>query len=116
RFIGAVRDITDRKHAEERLRQSEERFAAILEQLPVGVALVDPAGRIDLANDIFNRYALEYLPSLDPRASQRWRAYTPEGQLLDRSEYPGARALRGETVVPGTDFLFTFLTDGSVGP
>ncbi|HEY0333518.1 MAG TPA: PAS domain S-box protein, partial [Stenotrophomonas sp.] len=99
-FIGAVREITDRKRAEARL-------AAILEQLPVGVALFDRAGRIKLANRIFGPYALDYIPSVNHRESQRWRSYTPEGQLLDRSEYPGARALRGETVVPGTDFLFT---------
>lgn len=40
-----------------------------------------------------------------------WGSYTPEGQPLSPSDYPGARALRGETVVPGIDFIFT-LPDG----
>ena len=38
--VTAVRDITERKQAEERLRKSEERFRTAFENAPVGVALV----------------------------------------------------------------------------
>jgi PAS domain S-box-containing protein len=57
-----------------------------------------------LSNACFQRYGIESLPSFDRES--RWRAHTREGNLLDRSQYPGARALRGETVVPGIDFIF----------
>jgi PAS domain S-box-containing protein len=43
--VALVRDITDRKQAEEALRESEERFRGTFENAAVGVANVDFAGR-----------------------------------------------------------------------
>ena len=48
RITGAVviyRDITERKRAEEELRESEERFRATYEQAAVGIELIDLNGR-----------------------------------------------------------------------
>lgn len=44
-FVGVQSDITDRKLAEERLKESEERFRATFDQAAVGVAHVGPDGR-----------------------------------------------------------------------
>jgi PAS domain S-box-containing protein len=52
-YDGLVYNITDRKTAEELLRENEERFRFILEQSPLGVALTNPQGRIVQANDVF---------------------------------------------------------------
>lgn len=109
-FVGVVVEITAQMRAEEALRESEHRLSAALEQLPIGVGLVNPDGRIALANRVLGRYALEWTPSaepIEPNSNERWRAYAPDGRRLSRAEYPGARALRGETVVPGIDFIFT---------
>ncbi|MBZ6077562.1 PAS domain S-box protein [Microvirga puerhi] len=102
-----IHETTERVQAEAALRESENKLAAILEQLPVGVGLVDPEGNIVLSNQILQQYALDKIPSRDPMQGECWRGYTPEGQRLSPSDYPSARALRGETVVPGVDFLVT---------
>jgi PAS domain S-box-containing protein len=45
RIQGAIQQITERKLAEESMRESEERFSGAFEQAPSGVALVAPDGR-----------------------------------------------------------------------
>jgi two-component sensor histidine kinase len=107
-FLGIALDITGRKRTEEALRDSESRLAAILEQLPVGVGLFDRDGRLQQSNTMLRRFVGgDRIPSRDPGAATRWRAFQADGSLLPASEYAGARALRGETVVPGIDFLHT---------
>ncbi len=54
RVIGAskiARDITEQKRAAEALRESEERFKAIFNQIVSGIAETDLAGRFVLVND-----------------------------------------------------------------
>lgn len=107
-FIGAALEVTDRKRAEEQVRQSESRLANILEQLPVGVGLYDTKGRLQIGNSMLRRFVGEILPSSDPDARRYWRAYDSKGNLLEASQYPSARALKGETVAPGVDFIRTY--------
>src|SRR5262245_52388438 len=49
-FVCVVTDVTDRLRAEERLRAGEERLARVVEATADGIVLVDPSGRITLAN------------------------------------------------------------------
>ncbi|MET0744843.1 MAG: PAS domain-containing protein [Microvirga sp.] len=107
-FIGAAMDITQFKQVDQELRESEARLAAILEQVPAGVALADCNGVITLGNKILRQYAVDLIPSKDPQQGKRWRARDSAGQLLSPDKYPGTRALRGETVTPGIDFIFTY--------
>ncbi|HBY95272.1 MAG: PAS domain S-box protein [Ardenticatenaceae bacterium] len=49
-IIGISTDITDRKRAEETLRESEARFRAIFERAAIGIGLVDLQGRLMESN------------------------------------------------------------------
>lgn len=104
---GILQDITEYKRMEDALRQNEELLSAFLEQLPVGTGLFDPQGRLLVTNSIFRRFINNVIPSKDPENSWRWRAWGINGRLLEQSEWPGQRALRGESVTFGTDFLYT---------
>lgn len=109
RVVGVVTDVTARRRAEEELAASQQRLSALLDQLPVGVGLTDEQGRWVQTNAMMRRYVGESLPSRDPAVQPRWRAWDDRGEPVDPSGWPGARALRGETVL-GMDFLCTTAT------
>jgi len=66
RFQAIVRDVTERRLAEEALRLEKEKFQILLEKSPAGVALIDSAGNYQYVNPKFTRifgYTLEDIPT-----------------------------------------------------
>lgn len=98
----------DALRSHDALRASEARLSAVFDSLPVGVGVADLDGRLVLSNQAMRRYIpTGILPSRDEQRHARWRAFNPDGSVVGRADYPGARALRGERVVPGLEALYT---------
>src|SRR5262245_54871903 len=55
KWYGSSIDIEDRKHAEEDLRKSEERWGAVFENSAVGIAITDVSDRFLATNAAFQR-------------------------------------------------------------
>ena len=97
-----------RAQAKVALQESEARLSAAFESVPAGIGVVGTDGAVIVANEHLRRYLPSgAIPSRDPSILPRWRAWDEQGRPLPPDEFPGARALRGERVVPGQEMLFT---------
>ena len=66
RVLAVVRDITERKHMEEVLRESEERFRYLAEFSPLPLLIIDGSGKYEYINPKFTEvfgYTLAEIPS-----------------------------------------------------
>ena len=103
-FVGNVLDITERRHAEQALNDTRDLLSTMFDALPVGVAVSDQNGALLLSNREMHQYLpTGVLPSLDDARHIRWTAFHADGRPYERHEFAGARALRGERVVPGIE-------------
>jgi PAS domain S-box-containing protein len=106
-LIGISYDITDRKEREEMFREQREWLRAVLDQIPGAVGLFDKDGGLLLRGGPLSHLWDDFSASRDPTLIDRWRSFDAKGQLLPFSDYPSARALRGQTASPGMDFVHT---------
>jgi two-component system CheB/CheR fusion protein len=110
RVEGAVMtffDITSRRTAEKALRESEQRLAIAFAALPIGLGIVDVAGNTVMLNEVMRRFMpTNAIPSRDPARTARWRGWDGAGAPVQSHDFPGARALRGESVLSGMQMLY----------
>lgn len=100
-------DISARKQAERALHDQRMLLDSLLDNLPVGVGIYDRHGGLVRSNQRLRDYSgLAHLSSREPATSSQWHSYDGDNQPIRPECYPGARALRGESVVPGIDFLY----------
>ncbi|HEY2435933.1 MAG TPA: PAS domain S-box protein, partial [Solirubrobacteraceae bacterium] len=108
RFVGSSVDITDRKRAEEGLRESEERFRGTFENAAVGIAHTHPEGRFLRVNEKF--CAIVGYPR-EELLEKTWRDITHPDDLAASIDV--SAALRGES--PGLPLEKRYLRkDGSL--
>jgi PAS domain S-box-containing protein len=101
-------DLLERSRNAEALRESETRLATVLETVPIGIGLVDTSGKLTLSNKEMQRYLpSRIIQSRDEERFRRWLAYLPDGRLAGREDFPVARALQGEMVLPGFEARYT---------
>jgi PAS domain S-box-containing protein len=87
------------------LNVNKELLSAILEQLPAAVGLIDKEGRFLLANSLMQKLLPPKIPSRDTAEMLRWQSVDADGKPVPPDQWPGARALRGENVSPGMEFI-----------
>lgn len=92
-FVSVVEDISDRKRAELRLRESEEKYRLLFELLPVGVAFSDVEGKLVEANAALGRL-LGFPPRRGGLDITEWNAIRPDGFPMGPEEFVGIQALR----------------------
>jgi len=96
-IVGALRDVTDDKHAREALRTSERRFRELIEQSPIGMVIFDPEGRPTYVNP-----AHRQVIDADPAELELMKAYYnifEDQQLADSGLMPLIkRGFAGEAV------------------
>jgi PAS domain S-box-containing protein len=80
---------------------------SMLDNVPLGIGVYDRNGDLTRSNQRLRDYVgLTRLPSVEPATSRHWRGYDADNRPILPDDYPGARALRGDYVTPGIDFLY----------
>jgi PAS domain S-box-containing protein len=93
---GHIRDVTDRKLAEDSIRESESRFRTLIEDLEVGVVLQDETDRVLVSNDAaattlgMTPDQLLGVTSMD----LRWELVREDGTPLPPEQVPSVAAAR----------------------
>jgi PAS domain S-box-containing protein len=96
RIVANYRDVTERKRAEEALRQREEHYRSVIAALREGIIVLDAHGRISASNVSAERILglsaeeIRQRTPLDPR----WRVIHEDGSPFPGETHPDVVALR----------------------
>jgi PAS domain S-box-containing protein len=105
RMAGSFEDITDRKTAEEDLRQSQERYRSVIAAMQEGIVLLDADGSIQECNAAAERIlglSAEQMMGRTPH-DPLWRALREDGAPFPGEMHPPMVTLR--TGQPCTDVV-----------
>ena len=101
--VVTLTDITEHKQAQEALRESEERFRVLTQNLVTAVALINEHGEFSIVNKaflrVFNLDERANILNINSRDWSRWRVFDENGRPLDVDEHPVRRARLTRTAV-----------------
>ncbi len=108
RIIGAskiARDITDRKEAEAKLRESERRLQELLAAIPAAIYTTDAQGKITYYNDAAVELAGRTPTIGSDEWCVTWKLYNPDGTPLPHDECPMAVALKENRAIRNAEAI-----------
>ncbi len=122
---GSIQDITERKLIQEALRESEEKFRMLLENIPLPVTYVNKAGEIIFRNDRFLQvigYTDEEVPAFEdwwshayPDAQYRQWVVQKWASAVQRASEEGTDIESGESLITCKDGTErTFIVSGII--
>jgi PAS domain S-box-containing protein len=82
-FSAIIQDVTERKRAEETVRQNEEKYGPILEEIDEHYAEIDAKGNFTFVNEAMCRY---FGYSREEMIGMNYKTYTPPENLKQRLE------------------------------
>jgi PAS domain S-box-containing protein len=104
-LLGVTRDITERKHAEARLQESERALRELLGALPAAIYVTDMAGRITYCNE----GAINLWGARPKLGEDRWsdfsRLYHADGRPMTLEDCPTQMALVQGRAVRGREAI-----------
>src|SRR5262249_41421584 len=108
RIIGAskiARDITERKEAELKLKENEQRLEQLLAALPAAIYTIDAEGHVTY----FNPAAVELAGRVPVIGKDEWtiteRLYNPDGSVLPIEQTPIVVSMREGRPVRGAEVV-----------
>lgn len=110
-----VRDITERKRAEQALRKSEAKLRAVFQSLAEGVVFLNAQGDVEEANEAVKQIHGHTLQELtDPKLDPRRKIIRPDRTLFPVNEQPAIVALRTGKAVRDVE-MGVPTSDGTLG-
>jgi PAS domain S-box-containing protein len=106
-YVGSVLDVDERREALDKIRRSEEQLRALLEQMPIGVAVARmPGGEIFLYNQALENILGHPILSDDKDSYDRYGGIDEDGKPLPLEAYPLFRAISFHETVVGDEMRY----------